>query len=424
MKELVKILTILVILCSSFRLTTAAACNANFNYEIDSLDGATEITDSVNQNAVINDFVVDEPIDSTYQDSLYNDSLVTQPTDSVNQNVVINDFVIDEPIDSTYQDSLYNDSLVTPHGEFSISGSVYGDGNLFNSGVIVLCQQMDEYYMPVDAEIINSGSYKFDQLLSGNYILYAIPNVFVNSDYLPTYFVNKIFWGNVDVLNVESNISSVDIHLVKNENVLNGICKIKGKITMADSVKKSNHMKLYSISDVNSDDVSTSIPIILSSLKGNVLGYTLLNSEGEFEFENIPYGEYLVYPEIPNLYNFNKKQVKLTSENPEFKDLEIKINANGIVLSVESIEKSIKNKPDIYYNNTTNELKVVHSFNNSSDITFNIVNLMGQIVYKENKTILVGQNEIVMNLNSLEDNFYIVNMLMDNKESFSYKFIK
>ncbi len=89
----------------------------------------------------------------------------------------------DESCIKTYCENI----IVGPVGDYTITGNVYGGDELLNSGIIVLYKESDEYYMPYDAEVLTNGDYTFEKLVSGNYIIHAIPNVFIYDEFLPTF---------------------------------------------------------------------------------------------------------------------------------------------------------------------------------------------------------------------------------------------
>ncbi|MBN2519452.1 MAG: T9SS type A sorting domain-containing protein, partial [Bacteroidales bacterium] len=119
------------------------------------------------------------------------------------------------------------------------------------------------------------------------------------------------------------------------------------------------------------------------------------------------------------------EEVRLTldTENSEISDVNFIIDKEDMVLSAKPITISVK-QPVIFYLNEADELHIITEFNMTKNTRIEIVNYMGQVVMQQDVTINNGFDEIILSLSSLNNNFYIVNMIVEGEQSFSSKFIK
>ncbi len=229
---------------------------------------------------------------------------------------------------------------------------------------------------------------------------------------------------NADILDVNSDLYDVNIQMIELIEFIGGICKIKGNVKIDDDVLTSRLYNLYSIVGMEAGaNIFTSIPVILTTLDGDVLAYTLTDINGNYEFDNLYFGEYIVFPEIPNVYNSEEVRLTLDTDNSEINDVDFVIEKEDMALSAKPITISAK-QPLMFYLKEADELHIITEFNMTKNTRIEIVNYMGQTMMQQDVTIQNGFDEVIINLSSLNSNFYIVNMIVEGKQSFSSKFIK
>ncbi len=292
---------------------------------------------------------------------------------------------------------------------YSITGLVKGDNELLSSGTIILYKEISNYYLPVDADIVNNGEYSFNNVEEGNYIMYAIPNIFGTQKYLPTYYQNKLLWNRADVIYVNSSLYEVDIQLRKSFFYTGGIGSIAGKVSIDG---ESDLKSTLSTGEGN-------IPVFLYSENGNVVNYTMTDNQGNYSFNNLYYGTYTVHPELPNFSMNEELKVVLSPGSPSITDFEITVNKNGTI----SNTKNIEDMPVIscFYSKMTDNLEIITHINGK--LRIEIVNYLGQVVFTDVIESIADATKYLDVSKLPKNQVYIVN-LTSEKELMKYKLLK
>ncbi|MCD4665530.1 MAG: right-handed parallel beta-helix repeat-containing protein, partial [Bacteroidales bacterium] len=150
---------------------------------------------------------------STSGDGTFNDTLILHPVYTPGQNDIINGNV-SLTLSVSSECGNENDDILLSIEHLSLSGLVFTGNDYLESGVVLIFDVNQSYYLPVQYTFVNNGNYNFEGLSIGNYVVYAIPNPFQVTGYFPTYYVNQLFWWNAVEIDLFGNAYDVDIHLV------------------------------------------------------------------------------------------------------------------------------------------------------------------------------------------------------------------
>lgn len=286
-----------------------------------------------------------------------------------------------------------NDSVCKPiirTQKYSLMGNINSETTLDNNWKVVAFKKESGSFNVIEYAAMNTNKFEFSNLINGNYLFYALPAV-VDENNFPTYFVNEDKWQNADFIEVENNTFDVDIHL--------------NPVTFNYTGSGSIHGKLLTN--------QRGIPIILAGKSSGAFIYTLTGTSGIFEFNQIPFGEYLVYPEYPNLNN-SGQNVVLSPENPSVDN----INFSNVVSIINS-RKSNANY-HVYYSKNNDAIIVNANKASVNNINLSIYNLYGQILYSTNTKIA---NSISIEANNFNSKILMV-YINDNKSSSLVKIVK
>jgi hypothetical protein len=123
----------------------------------------------------------------------------------------------------------------------------------------------------------------------GNYYLHAIPFTNINDtiSYLPTFYLNSVFWQTATIINLGTPQNPYDIHLVSFDMVDGGIYTINGQIVNSGK----------SLSVANQE-------VLLFDSQGNIVQFTFTDANGNFTFSSLPAGTYSINPVIPGLTTY------------------------------------------------------------------------------------------------------------------------
>jgi PKD repeat protein len=277
---------------------------------------------------------------------------------------------------------------IIPAVRHSLFGKLNTFNSLFGSWKVIAFQKINNKYFVIDYALMNNNDFEFNELISGDYLFYALPEEEGENSF-PTYFVNAYKWQKSDVISIETNIFDIDLYL--NPTLLNisGIGTISGKLLNAPK----------------------GIPIILAGKNQNPLTYSLTSNTGKFEFSQIPYGEYIIYPEYPNLDN-SGLPIELTPENYLVDDLEfdILISAN--------FSRTFADNYKISY--SQNELIISSNLSQPQDLSIKIYNTLGQTLYS--KTSVFYKNDVIETVNLNSDILLIY--LVDEQSTICYKVVR
>ena len=152
-------------------------------------------------------------------------------------------------------------------------------------GVVLLYAAPNGYDTP-DSMRVSNGSYRFDNVPNGNYIVKFIPDA--KEDYLPTYYGNVEYWDNSKRVAITCNcIDTVDIALLPAPPPLNGDSYITGELKEAydDAMGKPKGIRLTPDEDV-------SLQKRQEDNSWETIAVTTTDANGWFEFRNVPDGRY------------------------------------------------------------------------------------------------------------------------------------
>lgn len=163
------------------------------------------------------------------------------------------------------------------------------------------------------------GSFIFAAIPGGDYLIYAIPQPDQSPGFAPTYFYRAIHWENADPVHANNNTYDVDIVLQQEVKGLPpGPGRIKGSCTCG----------------VQSTEHCTDVTILLYDRNGKYLmGWSRISDDNTFEFNMLPFGEYILVAEKPGYQLSVSGKIMLSPDHP----LE-----TGILLSVIPFKMSFR----------------------------------------------------------------------------------
>jgi hypothetical protein len=169
-------------------------------------------------------------------------------------------------------------------GSLEIGGFVYALTNIAKKCRIYLVQvdSAVSKYEIIDTVSTNdsNGYYLFADLLPGNYLLKAIPDSssILFGKFFPTYFGDVLYWNNSPLIQLTASGYSYDIHMVESSTVIgNGM--VSG--TIVKNKKSAKDIQVMLLSHDN-------IPI----------AYIFSGQDGQFSFDQIPFGTYKIFVEL------------------------------------------------------------------------------------------------------------------------------
>jgi hypothetical protein len=290
--------------------------------------------------------------------------------------------------------------IIEPY--YSVEGHLWTSQKYQHSAAILAFKEDDEMKAVKIVSCQTDGYFVFEKLITGKYYFYAVPDTNNQENVVPAYYANKVNWQSSYLLNVDSDVFDVDIHLPSVDNILP-----KGDASI------SGHMLIPESSDYNSDiycspwiscsenmfcsEGMSNVTIFLFNHDGSkLLDYTLTNNLGDFYFHNLPFGTYVVTAEIAGVESVPSSPINLTQENNAETDVVLEISNQKLAFTIKN-EKTIENTLMVFPNPTTDKISIQFSNPPGSSIKIDIFDLFGNRVLSR----FIDANEVssVCNLN-------------------------
>ncbi len=215
---------------------------------------------------------------------------------------------------------------------YFVEGKLWSSQKDVNPGVVIAFKQSDVGARAVQIKSTESdGAFRFEKLMEGSYYIYAIPDTNNFDNAAPFYYANDLRWQDAYLLKVDADVYDVDIHLQVTDFVLPvGEGSISGHMELPPESKFSSDIYCMpwfenSNGDFCSDGLSNITVLLFNNSKAKLLDYTLTNALGNFYFNQLPYGEYVVDAEKAGLLTIPSTVITLS---PEHK------NETGVVLQI------------------------------------------------------------------------------------------
>ena len=295
----------------------------------------------------------------------------------------------------------------------SIFGMIYDlEADFPIDGVIDLYQVLDNGTLELYAEgieTVDGGFFAIEEVDDGAYIILATAD---GEGYVPTYAHSTTSWEEADIFELGPNnpIVAVDIAVIPVSGV-DGVGTIEGTVSTDNLVANGKDDENRSGSPLE----NANIILLHSDIH---VGQIFTNSDGEFKFENLPFGTYHVVLEVPGQ---ERKiiEVILSQENP---------NAGGIEFETEDTSTSTENLPALSSltlspNPTSGNLTIDTYFEDVKQVTYSIIDMNGKIVRSSTFVSIIGENSLQLDVTSFQNGVY--NIVLQSEEGLTSKrFIK
>lgn len=317
-------------------------------------------------------------IDQNHQDLLNNSSVINIiSSEDINTDINFNSVKPDTEREKKYKRT---------KGLNTFSGKVYMGDNLLPKGSIFLIENIKGNFVTNSFYEIKNGVFEFNELKSGSYILYVIPNCDYDflyyPKYLPTYSGNSYKWENSVEKDILSSLFDFSIYLKSYSDPFYGHEKIFGSI-------------VYHVSYRGERDIP--VPVILLNQSREPMDFRIANSStGEFGFNYLPAGTYYLHIEIPGIKSEDYKVIIKEKNNTNY-NINFYIN-NGFITA----ESYNDNELEVVLNGKY--LKLILDENINFPVVCELINMSGSSVSKN----IYMSNEVYINTSSISAGIYIL----------------
>jgi len=306
---------------------------------------------------------------------------------------------------------------------FDLGGQVYldnipmnnfnGDTTVVDTGLVYLYRKYYNTLIPVDTQSFYTfGYYWFSQVRAGNYIVRVrlTGNSMHYGDYVPAYHENIIFWS--DAANIELQDSSLyfsEVRLQPLQNISTGTASLSGYVTYSGS----------------SSPLMTGldgIEVFLLNPDFVPVDFTITDQEGEFSFDALPSGIYVLYSEATGLFTY-PKTIEIDESGSSINNIQLQLYQEA--LGTINPEASSLIVGQIFPNPVSDWLSLDISLNNKSEIIFEVFNITGQKVLEKTEFPIEGDGCYTIKTSELPSGLYILTISLPAENIFQIqKFIK
>ncbi len=317
----------------------------------------------------------------------------------------------------TYCDSLYVNSNPAPgmiHGSITMGFGFADYAKVFLiefDPVTNTLSAIDTVYTKGNMGMM--GYYEFQNVQPGTYLVKAAltPNSVAYNDFMPTYYVNTLWWDYATDVVVYYNSVMVDINLIAGSNP-GGPGFIGGNVSQGAN-------KLLGPGDAIPD-----VEILLLSMNDDPHLYTYSDVSGDYGFSNLAYGTYKVWAEVMGKVT-DPAIVTIDANNPNITDINLIVNSTNVTASVDdNISAFVENISDIYPNPVDDIMNVEISFKLPTELHLEVFNQIGQMVYSKTVEESTGQQIIKINTSDLDGGVYSLRITTEDNAQIMRKFVK
>lgn len=259
-----------------------------------------------------------------------------------------------------------------------------------------------------DANIDTLGYYYFYRKPAGDYrvlarLLLEDPNYGAFSS---TYYPNNAYWEEAEVIHLYETSWEFDINMVlqQSDGSTNGPGKISGTIIQVDG-------KPYAA------DVDV---IVFDENMESVVHYPT-NEFGQFSFENLEYGTYILYPQIIGMTT-KPIEITINADNTTHEDIEISIEDGYISSAIN--EALISEESFRFYPNPASSLiNIQFNTTGNKNIETRISDISGRIVFDESAKLISSDYSNTLTVGNWQNGYYILEVFIDGALASTQKLV-
>lgn len=248
-------------------------------------------------------------------------------------------------------------------------------------------------------EVDSLGRYTFINVPAGSYYIKANLTQFSNyfGQFAPTYYGNVLYWENATLVEVASNGDGYNIALLPAAN--NG-----GPGTVGGNVDEGPgrlmNPELYS----SASGPAANVHVLVTDLAGNAQRWTITDTEGNFNINNLDYGDYLLFADVAGIVSI---PVEFTI-SPETPDANVMFVLGDLVTSISS---SATNNFLVFPNPASSSIQI--KWNSSQAQKVKLISTTGSLILEQN----VSGMQCQIDLSAVAAGAYI--LVVENEQGLS-----
>jgi hypothetical protein len=297
----------------------------------------------------------------------------------------------------------------------NLSGKLYAETNVpASSGELTLLKvTASNGYDTIGVKSVGSdGSYLFDKVVLDDYQLLGFADTTVYARALPTFYKNTLYWEEADTIVVETSMNELNIvSQLEPTEAPSGQGLIDGYVV--EDSEASGGGRIQAPKRVQGAGVS--VRRVENSGRGKeeiltLVSYVFTNENGEFEFVNLPTGDYrlnIQYPGYPmDTTSFLTIPIGTSLESQ--KRVEATVDEGKITvreLIVTGVWESEEYRVDVYPNPSSSFIHV--EFESSASRSLQLIDITGKTVDSKNSM----ENKTELDVRRLQNGVYLLSIV-------------
>ncbi len=304
---------------------------------------------------------------------------------------------------------------VDTYPNFAVFGYVYLSNNNVADDATVRLMGTDSLWQNVVEEgsttVNDSGFYFFDSIPMNNNRMYFVQAELNEGSawygqYLPTYHLSALNWQEAMPV-LPLNNWTHDIFMIEGTSTNSGSGMITGNVT-----------------SLNTRGVLPEVEVMLMDESLNPFYYVRSDENGEFSFDNLAFGNYMIYAELPGIET-DPALITLSSEQPE-SHVEIQV-ADGEVNYVFGISERLvllSGVGEAYPNPTSGISSIEISSKSPVSLELALYNQTGQAVWTNTTDHGAGSHTIQLGTAALPSGFYYLKVTSKQGDFVTRRIVK
>jgi hypothetical protein len=308
---------------------------------------------------------------------------------------------------SNYCMEIYAGKII---GENAVSGIVMAGNTLADKGIVWLISPDNNFN--AETFIEPGGIYRFSGVPYGKYYIYAMltPGSSYFFKYMPTYYKSSISWQEATLISTGEPNAWYPIILISSTNNYQGNSIINGSIHWTDASGAPM-------------SPATNVEIVLYNTAGEPVAYTFSESDGTYQFNNLPYGEYTIQAEMQGK-DTQRTPVVLT-ENSTNVNIDFRINESAIYfLGIDALNKPAILVGNPYPNPVVDNLYLELNVPAHVTATVEVIDMQGRIIQRELTELSQGNNRISLETGRLKKGVYQLRIKTDGNKPIQRRFVR
>lgn len=283
-----------------------------------------------------------------------------------------------------------------------------------DTGIAVLYRkQSGSNIIAVDTNSFHEyGYYWFSNMMEMGYRIKVglTPGSEHYNEFIPSYYPSSIHWQDAEIFMLEDDLYEMNTSLWQVEGIDPGPGRITGRLLVENRNGVESHRSYEQV------------PVILCDQEQTPLIWTSTNEYGQFEFNDIALGNYILHADLIGYWSANVN-VNLSEGYPNN-------DSTRIQMSLESpfeVDEYVRNISiqEVYPNPIDDRLNIELFAESPCYISVNVINLTGQVFLNAQFSLQKENNSITLELSEIPTGLYLMSIYSPEKnEVITKKFIK